>query len=53
MQIIFEETQANAEELQLLLADSKQLAEIEDLYKSKGKPQNKFGFRDLQRKCNE
>ena len=35
------------------MADCKQFGEIEEIYKSKGEPQNKFGFKDLQLKCNE
>lgn len=52
MQSSFEESQTNAEELKALVADCKLFGEIEDVYKSKGESENKFGFRDLQRKCN-
>jgi hypothetical protein len=48
-----EESQTKAEELQPLIVDCKLFSEIEDVYKSKGEPENKFGFRELQRKCNE
>lgn len=45
--------QTNAEKLQALLPDCKFFSEVEDIYKSKGEPENKFGFRDLQRCCND
>ena len=51
--VAYQDSQNNAEELQALLADCKQYGEIEDIYKNKGEQQNKFGFRELQRKCNE
>jgi hypothetical protein len=51
MQAAYDESHTNPHELQDLLSNCKSFGGVDDVYKSMGEAENKFGFRDLQRRC--